>query len=153
MTRLELADAAATERLGCALAKAFRLHKGLVIYLHGDLGAGKTTLARGLLRALGVSGTIRSPTYTLLEPYQIGAQTLVHLDFFRLRNPREIENLGLWDYPPAQTWWLLEWPERGAGQLPPADVQLHLRHAGASRVAEVESSFHEDLQAACKVLL
>ncbi len=153
MTRIDLADAAATERLGQGLAQAFAAHPGLVIYLHGDLGAGKTTLARGLLRALGVMGTIRSPTYTLLEPYQIDALSLVHIDLYRLDHARELENLGLRDYPHTQTWWLVEWPERGAGHLPPADVQVRLQHAGNSRIAEVESSFFAKAQAACKMSL
>lgn len=151
MIRLDLADAAATERLGQGLAKGFAAHRGLVINLHGDLGAGKTTLARGLLRALGVSGAIRSPTFTLLEPYQIGERSLIHLDLYRLNHAREIENLGLRDYPPGQTWWLVEWPERGAGQLPDADVRVRLRHAGDSRIAELESGFIDELQAACEM--
>ncbi len=153
MMSLKLADAAVTERLGEELAKAFANHRGLVIYLLGDLGAGKTTLARGLLRQLGVMGSIRSPTFTLLEPYPIGESTLIHLDLYRLNHPRELENLGLRDYPPEQTWWLVEWPERGAGHLPHADVQVRLQHAGARRIAELESSFSGELQAACKALL
>ncbi|MEK6805168.1 MAG: tRNA (adenosine(37)-N6)-threonylcarbamoyltransferase complex ATPase subunit type 1 TsaE [Pseudomonadota bacterium] len=153
MIRLELADAAATERLGQGLAQAFARRRGLVMDLVGDLGAGKTTLARGLLRQLGVSGAIRSPTFTLLEPYSIGDSTLIHLDLYRLNHPRELENLGLRDYPPEQTWWLVEWPERGAGYLPRADVRVRLQHAGATRIAELESNFHDELQTACKMSL
>ncbi len=155
--RLQLATAAATERLGQNLARAFAGHAGLMIELRGELGAGKTTLARGLLRALGVSGAIRSPTFTLLEPYSVrtggGELALIHLDLYRLDQARELENLGLSDYPPEQTWWLVEWPERGAGHLPPADIEVHLQHADQQRIARVESRFAEDLQAACKMPL
>ena len=130
-----LADAAATETLGAALAEWLAARPGAVIYLIGHLGAGKTTLARGLLHALGVVGAVRSPTYTLLEPYEIGGRTVVHMDLYRLQDPEELLALGAHDYSPRTTLWLVEWPERGGGELPPANLQLELQTEGASRRA------------------
>lgn len=135
MKTLVLPDAAATAALGAAVAAGLGTRPGAVIYLQGPLGAGKTSLARGLLRALGVTGTIRSPTYTLLEPYDAGGWTLVHLDLYRLTSERELESLGLRDYPPERCWWLVEWPERAAGRLPAPDLRVELAHAGAARRA------------------
>ncbi len=86
-----------------------------VVYLAGDLGAGKTTLTRGLLRSLAVTGAVRSPTYTLVEIYEIGALTVLHLDLYRLRDPSELDNLGLREWATGGHLWLVEWPERGAG--------------------------------------
>ena len=126
-----------TTALGAAIAASLAGRKGLVIHLTGPLGAGKTTLARGLLRALGVTGTIRSPTYTLLEPYEIGGRTLVHLDLYRLKDERELEPLGLRDYPPDTCWWLIEWPERAGTRLPPPDLAVALSHHDAARRAVV----------------
>jgi tRNA threonylcarbamoyladenosine biosynthesis protein TsaE len=96
----------------------------VVLYLSGELGAGKTTFARGFLGGLGVPGPVRSPTYTLLELYAAGALTIVHLDLYRLSEPAEIEGLGLREWAQAQHLWLIEWPERGSGRLPPADIAL-----------------------------
>lgn len=135
MTTLTLKSAEDTAALGAAVARALLDRAGAVLYLQGPLGAGKTTLARGLLRALGVQGAIRSPTYTLLEPYDIGGRTLVHLDLYRLNDERELEPLGLRDYPPERCWWLVEWPERGGARLPPADLVVTLAHDGATRRA------------------
>jgi len=96
----------------------------LVLYLSGELGAGKTTFARGFLGGLGVPGPVRSPTYTLLELYPAGALTVVHLDLYRLNSATEIEGLGLREWAQAKHVWLIEWPERGAGRLPRADITL-----------------------------
>lgn len=93
-----------------------------VITLSGDLGAGKSTFARGALRALGVQGPIKSPSYTLIESYELPGFTVLHLDLYRLRDPDELENLGVADYHRPGHLWLIEWPERGAGRLPPADL-------------------------------
>ena len=134
---LALASAEDTTALGAAIASAFSGRAGAVIYLSGPLGAGKTTVARGLLRALGVRGAIRSPTYTLLEPYDCAGHTLVHLDLYRLKDATELEPLGLRDYPPERCWWLIEWPERAASRLPPADLAVTLAHDGARRHAEL----------------
>ena len=135
-SRIELADEAATLALGARLSEAMGARGGGVIYLHGDLGAGKTTLARGLLRQAGVEGTLRSPTYTLMEPYTACGQAFLHLDLYRLADPSEVEQLGLRDYPVESTIWLVEWPEKGAGFLPPADLDVRLAIAGSGRVAE-----------------
>lgn len=134
---LTLHSADDTGALGAAIARAVAQRPGGVIYLHGPLGAGKTTVARGLLRALGVRGAIRSPTYTLLEPYELPGRSLVHLDLYRLTDERELEPLGLRDYPPERCWWLIEWPERAGTRLPPADLSVTLAHAGDGRRAEL----------------
>lgn len=138
MLSFELADAEATAALGARLALALRESSGAVIYLHGDLGAGKTTLARGFLRACGVGGTLRSPTYTLIEPYEAQGRRLLHMDLYRLNDPAELEQLGLNDFPPDETVWLVEWPERGAGHLPQAQVSVHLSMAGEGRRGQLE---------------
>lgn len=137
--RIELPDEDATLALGARLARALMEARRGVVYLHGDLGAGKTTLARGLLRAAGASGTLRSPTYTLMEPYDVAGQAFLHLDLYRLADPEEVEHLGLRDYPPESTIWLVEWPQRGAGHLPAPDVEVSLSAAGQGRVALIES--------------
>ena len=97
-----------------------------VVYLTGDLGAGKTTLTRGLLRSLGVTGAVRSPTYTLVEIYELGAMTAVHLDLYRLSDPAELHNLGLREWARGGHLWLIEWPERGGELLPAADLVITL---------------------------
>lgn len=121
-----LRSAEETAALGAQLAVALRARPGLVLYLEGPLGAGKTTLVRGLLRELGVTGTIRSPTYTLLEPYEVGGKTLIHLDLYRIKDASELEALGLRDYAPEACWWLIEWPEQGAPRLPPPELRVRL---------------------------
>lgn len=133
-----LPDEAATRRLGAALATWLRPLPGAVVFLRGELGAGKTTLARALLQALGVRGTIRSPTYTLMEPYEAEGRSVLHLDLYRLRDPLELYNLGLGDYPPEHTLWLVEWPERGAALLPPPLLDLSLALAGSGRSARLQ---------------
>jgi tRNA threonylcarbamoyladenosine biosynthesis protein TsaE len=95
-----------------------------VVTLSGELGSGKSTFARGALRALGVGGTIKSPSYTLLETYELPAIHAVHLDLYRLTDPNELEHLGLADYHRPGFLWLVEWPERGAGRLPAPDLQF-----------------------------
>lgn len=117
-----------TESFGAQLAavKPAASTAAVVIYLRGDLGAGKTTLARGFLAACGIRGTVRSPTYTLVESYEAGADTIVHLDLYRLRDAGELEALGVRDLARARHYWLVEWPERGTGRLPPADLVVSL---------------------------
>lgn len=130
--RLDLPDAGATEALGVALADTLPLHA--VIYLEGDLGAGKTTLARALLRQLGVIGPVRSPTYTLIEHYPTPVGEVAHIDLYRIADPEELLYLGLDDLAASVRLWLVEWPERGRGALPSADlrVQLAVREPGRS---------------------
>lgn len=127
---LFLADAEATEALGRALA-ATRPGPAAV-HLHGDLGAGKSTLARAMLRGLGVTGAIRSPTYTLVERYPlVDGREALHLDLYRIADPGELEFLGL-DGSEIGLW-LIEWPERGAGALPEPDLRIELAIAQAGR--------------------
>lgn len=102
-----------------------------VLYLQGELGTGKTTFARGFLRALGVSAAVRSPTYTLLELYSAPPLTVVHLDLYRLDESRELESLGLREWARPGHLWLVEWPEKGGTALPPADVALNFAPAAA----------------------
>lgn len=125
----ELPDEAATTGLGQALAGCLR--GGTVVHLEGELGAGKTTLVRGLLRALGHQGAVRSPTYTLVEEYPFDSVTIHHFDLYRLGDPEELEYLGIRDYFRADTVALIEWPERGCGFLPKADLTVQLDYAGA----------------------
>lgn len=132
--RLYLPDEAATRALARALATTQPGHA--VVYLRGDLGAGKSTLARAWLRALGVTGTVRSPTYTLVERYPLGAAgEALHLDLYRIGDAGELEFLGLDDVPAAL--WLVEWPERGAGALPRPDLEVALEIAGPGRSARL----------------
>lgn len=131
-----LADSAATEALGATLARCLR--PGLTLYLHGELGAGKTTLVRGLLHALGHSGAVKSPTYTLVEPYSVAGQRLYHFDLYRLASPEELEYMGIRDYLDGRAVAVVEWPEQGEGVLPPPDLHLWLRHAGTAREVRLE---------------
>lgn len=132
--RCEIRGEAAQEAFGRRLADG--LKPPFVLYLEGDLGTGKTTLVRGIVRGLGHRGAVRSPTYTLLEPYELGERRLVHLDLYRLGDPEELEFLGLRDLLDGDRLWCVEWPDRGIGFLPAADLILHLRHAGARRMLE-----------------
>lgn len=134
----QLDDSAATEAAGARLAQLLGSRRGLVVFLHGDLGAGKTTLVRGWLRALGITGPIRSPTYTLVEPYELDGRSLLHLDLYRLSDAEELEQLGVYDTPPESSTWLVEWPERGAGQLPIPDLSIHLQASGDGREIRLE---------------
>jgi tRNA threonylcarbamoyl adenosine modification protein YjeE len=136
MTSLYLPDPAATDRLGAALA-ASRPPRA-VVHLLGDLGAGKSSLARALLRALGVTGTVRSPTYTLVERYPLASGGEAwHLDLYRIGDPGELEFLGL-DTDDA-VFWLVEWPDRGAGALPAPDLVIRLAVEGEGRRATLQA--------------
>jgi len=135
MIELFLPDAAATDQLGQALA-ATRPTPAM-IHLQGDLGAGKSTLARALLRALGVQGAIRSPTYTLVERYPLPVGEAWHLDLYRIGDAGELDFLGL-DEGTADLW-LVEWPERGSGALPPVDLQVALNMQGQGRRARLQA--------------
>jgi tRNA threonylcarbamoyladenosine biosynthesis protein TsaE len=132
----ELPDETATAALARRLAGV--LDSGLVIYLHGDLGAGKTSFARALLGALGVGERIKSPTYSLVESYRAGDRPAWHLDLYRIADPGELEWLGLDALSDPAALVLVEWPERGAGALPAADLVLHLGYAGLGRTARFE---------------
>lgn len=128
---------AAQEDLGQRLAAL--LHPPCILYLEGDLGTGKTTLTRGILRGLGHQGPVRSPTFTLLEPYDLGPCRLFHLDLYRLADPEELEYLGLRDLLDRDSLLVVEWPQRGRGLLPAADLEIHLAYADADRALELKS--------------
>ncbi|UPG95519.1 tRNA (adenosine(37)-N6)-threonylcarbamoyltransferase complex ATPase subunit type 1 TsaE [Luteibacter aegosomatissinici] len=128
---LALPDEAATIALGRRLAAT--LPGGLVAFLHGDLGAGKTTFARAFLQALGVGERVKSPTYSLVEGYELGDRQAFHLDLYRIADPGELEWLGLDSLAEPGAVVLVEWPERGAGALPPVDLELSFRHDGTGR--------------------
>jgi len=133
---LLLPDEDATTALGGRLASL--LPGGLVMYLHGDLGAGKTTFARAFLRALGVGERVKSPTYSLVEGYDIGDRRAFHLDLYRIADPGELEWLGLDSLAEPGAIVLVEWPERGTGALPPADLEIHFRHEATGRAVRFE---------------
>ena len=134
--RFDLPDAHATEALGSALARAFPGPKdGAVVHLRGELGSGKTTCARSLLHAIGVTATVRSPTYTLVDTYSVGELTCVHVDLYRLQTLSEVDELGLRDLTGPGYLMLIEWPEKGGIAVPPADLKLQLSYAGEARAA------------------
>lgn len=126
-----------------------------LIFLDGDLGAGKTTLVRGFLRACGHDGAVRSPTYTLIEPYEAGGRRIYHLDLYRLSDGEELEYLGLRDLLDEQAVLLVEWPERGEGWLPPADLTVKITYQGSGRqlrlsaATSVGKSILDSLEAEC----
>jgi len=132
-----------TETFGARLARTAPsdLKSALIVHLSGDLGAGKTTLARGFVRARGFDGLVKSPTYTLFEIYVVPYLSVVHLDLYRLQEPSELDALGLRDMDRPATVWLVEWPERGAGHMPPADISISLEAgADAHRLTAVAHS-------------
>lgn len=141
---LELADEAATMVLGARLAAALR--PGMVVYLQGDLGAGKTTLVRGILRALGYGGRVKSPTYTLVESYVLSRFTLQHYDLYRMIDPREWLDAGFRDDCNAATLCLVEWPDKAAGLLPPPDLRIQLSLSGAGRKAFIYADSDQGMQ-------
>lgn len=128
---LQVCGESAMEQLGQWLAQT--LSAPLVIYLEGGLGAGKTTLSRGILRGKGHSGSVKSPTYTLVEPYSLADCTLYHFDLYRLSDPDELEWLGIREYFTPTSICLIEWPQNGLGVLPNPDIKLTIEKSESCR--------------------
>ncbi len=135
---VHLVDTHATEAAGGALWLCVPHDRRLVVYLRGDLGAGKTTFVRGLLRAAGHEGPVRSPTYTLIEPYALSQGSICHLDLYRLADPEELEYVGIRDVVDGPVLMLVEWPQRGVGMIPPADIEVVLDYDGKGRRLELD---------------
>jgi tRNA threonylcarbamoyladenosine biosynthesis protein TsaE len=136
-----LPTAADTVRLGAALAgSCLPGDRPRLLFLSGELGAGKTTLAAAVLDAMGVTEAVRSPSYALVETYSLEQGIAVHVDCYRLNDPRELEQLGLRDYFAPRALWLVEWPERAGAELPQPDLWLRLQVLDSGRAAEIESN-------------
>ena len=153
--QIKLVDEDATLEFGARLARATFADSGTdtsaieagkgtatlggIIYLHGDLGAGKTTLTRGLMRGYGHKGAVKSPTYTLVEPYEFEQCHIYHFDLYRLADPEEVEYLGIDDYFSEANLCLIEWAEQGKGLLPPADIDIEIAIDGTARLLSCQS--------------
>lgn len=136
---VKLADPEATERLGGLVGAA--LDGAGLVFLKGDLGAGKTTLVRGLLRSLGFQGSTKSPTYTLVEPYEFDRFKVYHFDLYRLADPEELEFIGVDEYlAEANTLCLVEWPDKGRGWLPEPNLAVELHYDKEQRQAVISSA-------------
>jgi len=146
-----VADEAAMVMFGQQIAHA--TSGGEVIFLNGDLGMGKTTLSRGVLKGFGHQGSVKSPTYTLVEPYELGEVTVFHFDLYRLGDPEELEYLGIRDYFTDQSICLIEWPERGEGVLPLADLLLNITVEQRGRRINWQAQTEKGRQLADKLII
>ena len=135
--RFDLADESATVAMGGALAQVIR--EGAVLFLHGDLGAGKTTLTRGVIQNLGHSGKVKSPTYTLVEPYELADVSIYHFDLYRLGSPEELEFMGIRDYFDSRAVCIVEWPEKGEGFIPEPDLDVTMNYVGEAREIHLQA--------------
>ncbi len=141
-----LADEAATVALGENLAKVLQwqteqqqAQQSLVVFLNGDLGAGKTTLTRGFVRGMGHNGNVKSPTYTLVEPYELPPWRVYHFDLYRLSDPEELEYMGIRDYFSDNCCCFIEWPEKGAGLLANADIIINMVYQDEHRIIDLRA--------------
>ncbi len=148
MKQLEylLSDEAATIALGDALAKVLlqqsnqqQAQQSLIVYLNGDLGAGKTTLTRGFVRGMGHIGNVKSPTYTLVEPYELPPWQVYHFDLYRLSDPEELEYMGIRDYFADHCCCFIEWPEKGTGLLANADIIINMAYQDEQRIIDLQA--------------
>jgi len=135
-----LSTAEETERFGAELRTI--LPEKCLVFLHGQLGAGKTTLVRGFLRAAGFTGAVKSPTYTLVEEYRINNQKIMHFDLYRLTDPEELEWIGIRDYFEQDCICFIEWPDMGKGFLPEPDWVITLSNEGLGRLLTIEANLH-----------
>ncbi|MBU2871205.1 tRNA (adenosine(37)-N6)-threonylcarbamoyltransferase complex ATPase subunit type 1 TsaE [Colwellia sp. E2M01] len=144
MKQLEyfLADEEATIAIGTGLATALKkelTQQALVVYLNGDLGAGKTTLTRGFVRGMGHQGNVKSPTYTIVEPYDLANWRVFHFDLYRLADPEELEYMGIRDYFNDDCCCFIEWPEKGSGLLAKADLTITMAYQDEQRVIKLQA--------------
>lgn len=135
----------AMERLGAAIGEALNWRGS--VWLVGDLGAGKTTLSRGLIRAAGHAGAVKSPTFTLVEPYELEQRSIYHFDLYRLADPEELEFLGVRDYFSDESLCLIEWPDKGQGMLPQPDLIISITVDGDGRRLQIEGHGERGLAA------
>jgi len=149
MKQLEyhLADETATIAIGANLAKVLKwqmqqkqAQQSLVVFLNGDLGAGKTTLTRGFVRGMGHKGNVKSPTYTLVEPYELPPWQVYHFDLYRLGDPEELEYMGIRDYFSDNCCCFIEWPEKGAGLLANADIIINMVYQDEQRIIDLQAN-------------
>ncbi len=149
--QFDLLNEEATINMGNKLAQVVKneLNHGIVVYLNGDLGAGKTTLTRGFVQGMGHIGNVKSPTYTLVEPYELAQWNVYHFDLYRLADPEELEFMGIRDYFNKNCCCFIEWPEKGHGLLANADVSINMEYQGEQRsiILQAQSELGQQLLA------
>lgn len=145
-----LPDEAATVDFGAALGRAAQ--RGGIVFLEGTLGAGKTTMCRGTLRAFGHEGAVKSPTYTLVEAYEFGERRVYHFDLYRLGDPEELEYMGIRDYFVPGNLCLIEWPQRGAGVLPAPDLDVKVLLSAATGAMNREVTANARTELGCGIM-